>query len=471
MIFTIRKFHICSISLVDKIEENCVCADACTSAAYALDESMSSFSELSVNNLLDHDTRGIQEKYQAAREIRERLEPQRLADFLNKHKKITNGLTTYLGQASYISSNATTSLRLLSTQMIKAFFTDIVQIDMRKLFGDIEKYKDSYEAMYQPGRSTVTKQLTDINDEVTHYIKVLYEARFHQNNVATFKGKMYGLSKTLVGLIVNVKYAIDSLNIEHSFINELFIGNTHQDFQPRKLYDSKLFQQECDQLQTALKRNSLDGIRQKVRTITVFFDQNPSVTDSALLLNGTLYIIGNINVGDMITDLHPLSFHLGNQITQVTKCLNSYYNLLTNVETFGKANYLEDKSKDYLPVIEYNTEIKQEDLVTVRCMLVDLEVQVAEYKKKKLEIGGEINETLVSSIDKQLEALRTSINSEILDKITSSVETIVSTVSKTYEDSFQKMIQLWPYLTAKHQIQIQNKAKELLILLGVSFLH
>ena len=70
-----------------------------------------------------------------------------------------------------------------------------------------------------------------------------------------------------------------------------------------------------------------------------------------------------------------------------------------------------------MPKIEFNTEIKQAELINARTILADIEIQIVEYKKKKLEIGEELNETLVASIEKQLETLRSSVTTEIRTKL------------------------------------------------------
>ena len=182
---------------VDQIQKDWVCSDACKSTTFTVEESMSSFSELSVNNLLDQGTTTIQEKYQAAQEIRERIEPERLAGFLNKHRKITSALTKYLGLASYISSNTTTSIRVPSIQMMKLFFTETVQKDMKVLFEDVENYRKAYETMYLSGRSIITKHLAEIEDGVTHYMKLLYEAKWDLYDAQTFKTKISDLPSPL----------------------------------------------------------------------------------------------------------------------------------------------------------------------------------------------------------------------------------------------------------------------------------
>ena len=147
------------------MQQNCSCADACESSAYTQDDSLSSFSKLSIENLLDHDTKTIGKKYKAVKEWRERVEEKRIADFLSKLLKILHGLTKFIRYTSYVASSGTASIRTLSEKAIKAFYVSVIK------FGDIENYTESYEAMYRPSRRLIEEQLTEVSDEVTYCIK------------------------------------------------------------------------------------------------------------------------------------------------------------------------------------------------------------------------------------------------------------------------------------------------------------
>ena len=134
---------------------------------------MSSFSTLSVDHLLEDDTFNLRQSYRNAREVRERVEADRLETLLNDHRKITAGLRTLLKQVSSFASDDTTSLRSLSEKAIQAFHA-IVTEDMKKILGDISEYTKVYSEVYAPGRTQIAESLSTALSAVTYFIKVLY---------------------------------------------------------------------------------------------------------------------------------------------------------------------------------------------------------------------------------------------------------------------------------------------------------
>ena len=172
------------------MQRNCSCADACQSSAYTQDESQSSFSKLSIESLLDHDTKTISDKYKLAKELRERLEEERIADFLSKLLNISHGLTEFIRYTSYVTSTGTASIRTLSENVITAFFVSVIDRDVNLLFGDIDNYVQSYEAMYHPTRVLILEWLGTVSEEVTYYIKLLHISKESSDyNAEKFKNR------------------------------------------------------------------------------------------------------------------------------------------------------------------------------------------------------------------------------------------------------------------------------------------
>ena len=237
--------YLCKFALSDKMQQNCSCADACESSAYTQDDSLSSFSKLSIENLLDHDTKTIGKKYKAVKEWRERVEEERIADFLSKLLKISHGLTKFIRYTSYVASSGTASIRTLSEKAIKAFYVSVINKDIDYLFGDIDNYTESYEAMYRPSRRLIEEQLTEVSDEVTYYIKMLHISKETSYNAETFKNNVYGVASELLKQITKAEIIVETLKHENAYSKELFSTGEHWAFKPTRLFESKKLDDDC----------------------------------------------------------------------------------------------------------------------------------------------------------------------------------------------------------------------------------
>ena len=326
------------------MQQNCSCADACESSAYTQDDSLSSFSKLSIENLLDHDTKTIGKKYKAVKEWRERVEEKRIADFLSKLLKISHGLTKFIRYTSYVASSGTASIRTLSEKAIKAFYFSVINKDIDDLFGDIENYTESYEAMYRPSRRLIEEQLAEVSDEVTYYIKMLHIWKETSYNEETFKNNVYGVAGELLKQITQAEIIVETLDYENAYSEELFYGREHWAFKPTRLFESKKLEDDCKDI-----RNNF----------TKSMETMKNITDDIIVNNSYTYTIRRVDIVDMMLTLHGVSLPLREKIKEYKSCLNCYYSFIQFVQNFRAAN-VHSENEEYL--IWYSVRCRSETI-------------------------------------------------------------------------------------------------------------
>ena len=451
------------------MQQNCSCADACESSTFTQDDSLSSFSKLSIENLLDHDTKTIGKKYKAVKELRERVEEERIADFLSKLLKISHGLTKFIRYTSYVASSGTASIRTLSEKAIKAFYVSVINKDIDYLFGDIDNYTESYEAMYRPSRRLIEKQLADVSDEVTYYIKMLHTSKETPYNAETFKNNVYGVASELLKQITKAEIIVETLDYENAYSNKLFSGGEHWAFKPTRLFESKKLDDDCKDIRNSFNK-SMETMKKEVKELTDYLSANlDNITDDIIVNNHSTdtYTIGTVDVVDMMVTLHTESLPLREKIKEYRSCLNYYYSFIQSVQNF-RAQNIHSEDEEYLSDIQFDAEVKQSELISTKGVLNQLEIEIAQYTKKKQEIGEQINSTLVTAMEKKLESVRSSVTTEVFDKITDKISSIRTTMSKNYIQALKHINTLQEYFTKTKEEEgrpgISEKAKQLWIL-------
>ena len=389
--------------------------------------------------------------------MRERVEADRLETLLNDHRKITAGLRTFLKQVSNFASDDATSLRSLSEKAISAF-QEIVTEDMKKILGDISEYTKAYSEVYAPGRTQITESLSAARSTVTYFIKVLY----HERNSAEedFKRKVYELSGNVEHTLELARISLDLLSEESDLINQLFHNDNYTSYLPARLYDSMEKTQTCEQTRTELK-TAIRNMEEDVKVIVNFFDSNDHRNFSDV-----------INVTAILNGLQTQSFSLGTKVTDFTSCMNHYKDFLDKVVEFMNTNTFTELSnvilKLYSPEITYIDELKQVDLNDAKNSLIDLETLMAQYTWDKLKIARNFNASLVADIEKQVEALRAAVDTDIKDKLVSSVNSIKTNAMNAYTTGLKYLVSLLSYFNTKESSSVnsnfESKAKSLTIL-------
>ena len=440
-----------------KLQEGCKCNDACESSVFVTEISTASFSQRSVESLLDHGKEDIPTKYRAAREIRERIEPHRLANFLKGFRSITVGIFRFLAFTSYIAAEDETSLRMLSSQMLKVFYEDIVKADLKTLFpaDDIKKYITSFETLYQPRRQLINQQLTNVLNEVTLFVDTL-SLSIKQCGLENNFNDTRNLAATVLRQIAQANKSVLLLDEENYFISRYFEGSEHLQYKPEHLYDSKAAMDECNKRKMNLIR--------AMENITLAVDRYLG-SDSIQDLHCSNAIGGDPEM-DFISVLHSAFLILNDDTTQFGTCLNEYQAFLIGITTFLDRNpfYSEEKSPA-LPEVTSRIEIEQINLENLQTRLEKLEDQIAQNSRTKLQIAAEMNATLIRQVEAQLETLKVAVTTEVLDKIIDGIESIVDEAATPYESSLTYLVQLQNYLEkSTKSSEFEDRAKQLRLL-------
>ena len=137
------------------------------------------------------------------------------------------------------------------------------------------------------------------------------------------------------------------------------------------------------------------------------------------------------------------------------------------MQNFRAAN-VHSENEEYLSDIQFDAEVKQSELISTKGVLNQLEMEIAQYTKEKREIGEQINSTLVTAMEKKLESVRSSVTTEVFDKITYKISSIKTTMSKNYIQALKHINTLQEYFTKTKKEEgrpgISQKAKQLRIL-------
>ena len=156
--------------------------------------------------------------------------------------------------------------------------------------------------------------------------------------------------------------------------------------------------------------------------------------------------VGSVDVLDLMSDLHRLSLHLTGKIKQYQSCLSSYYNFINSVKKFREANTY-SKDQEYLSGIQFDAEVKQSELIRTKGVLNQLEIEIAQNIKKKQKIGEQINATFVTAMEKKLESVRSSVTTEVFDKIEDRIRDTKTSMSKNYVVALENINTLQQYFT------------------------
>ena len=178
----------------------------------------------------------------------------------------------------------------------------------------------------------------------------------------------------------------------------------------------------------------METMKKEVKELTDYLSANwDNITDNIIVNNHSsyTYTIGTVDVVGMMLTLHVESLPLREKIKEYRSCLNYYYSFIQSVQNFRAAN-VHSEDEEYLSDIQFDAEVKQSELISTKGVLNQLEMEIAQYTKKKQEIGEQINSTLVTAMEKKLESVRSSVTTEVFDKITDKISSIKNTMSKNY---------------------------------------
>ena len=330
---------------------------------------------------------------------------------------------------------------------------------------------------------------------MTYFIKVLYQHR--GSSEQQFKNKVYELSDKVLYQLNFSRYSLSFIESESEFVKELF-KDKYTKYRPTKTYETKTMKDKCTKTNKQLS-DSLESMYNVIDDIVTYFDNASSTHNSGgpggvggpvggaggpgggptstttTSTTTSNYVIGSIDVMHIVNTLQSESIPLGENTTQFITCLTSYKMFLDEVVSFMATNKFSTGADTiFQPVIDYTDEVKKEKLIKTQVKLNSIEEQIRAYTKTKLEVAKDINSTIVSQIEKQLESLRTTINTEILDKIISSVDAIKREANDAYRRSLNHLVRLEGYFgTTRSQYtatssKFETSAKNLQILRGVS---
>ena len=297
------------------------------------------------------------------------------------------------------------SIRTLSEKIIKTFYLSVIDPDVQHLFGDIEYYVESYEAMYHPARALSLERLDTVMREVTYYIKLLHVSYESHYKAEQFKTRIYDVSAELLDQIAKADTILKTFDDEYLYSDLLFSKGDHWDFKPTRLFESKKSDDDCNGfngLRSAIKY-SMESMKTKVMELKDYLDANwNNITDETIVNNASsnTYTVGSVDVLDLMSDLHRLSLHLTGKSKQYQSCLSSYYHFINSVKKFREANTY-SKDQEYLSGIQFDAEVKQSELIRTKGVLDQLEIEIAQNIKKKQKIGEQINATFVTAMEKK----------------------------------------------------------------------
>ena len=444
-----------------KLQEGCKCTDACESSTFVTEISTASFSERSVDSLLDHDQEDIITKYRAAREIRERIEPHRLARFVNGFRDITADISKFLTYTSYIGAEDETSLRMLSSQILKVFFEDIVKSDLKTLFplDDMSKYIESFNTLYGSRRSLINRQLSNVLNEVTLFVDSLSLSikQFNFTDTRNMAGEV-------LRQISQTNQSMRLLDEEDYFINWYFKDSEHLEYKPARLFNSKVLVEECKTKKTNLIR-AMENITLSVNN----YVGSDSVPDLHCNKAEAETEVGGEKEVEFITALHSASLILKDDTLLFGNCLNHFQSFLSDIAAFLRSNlFYDDRRTPILPEFTLQIEKEQISLKNLQTRLRKLEDQIAQNSKTKLDIAAEMNATFIRQVEAQLETLKVAVTTGVLDEISDSIEKIADEVAVTYKSSLTYLVQLQNYLeTSTKTSRFEDRAKRLKLLLEV----
>ena len=271
-------------------------------------------------------------------------------------------------------------------------------------------------------------------------------------NAETFKNNVYGVASELLKQITKAEIIVETLDYENAYSEELFYGREHWAFKPTRLFESKKLDDDCKDI-----RNNF----------TKSMETMKNITDDIIVNNSYTYTIGRVDIVDMMLTLHGVSLPLREKIKEYKSCLNYYYSFIQSVQNFRAAN-VHSENEEYLSDIQFDAEVKQSELISTKGVLNQLEMEIAQYTKEKREIGEQINSTLVTAMEKKLESVRSSVTTEVFDKITYKISSIKTTMSKNYIQALKHINTLQEYFTKTKKEEgrpgISQKAKQLRIL-------
>ena len=392
---------------------------------------MSTLSERSAEFLLDHNKEDIRTQYRASREIRERVEPERLAGFLKTHREIHAEIKRFLDYTNSIASTEATSLRSLAIQAVNTFSGHIVRNDISRLFYDIDNYNKAYKVIYEPRRKLIIEQVSTAVKTVTFFLDLFYLPDEPDNTIKLFN--------TTLNQLLLAHASLDTLSGEEERINQLFQNNDYLKFKPSRLHASKERTEEC----TKSKWTLTEDIEKMMNVI------------GALNLNDS-------GVTKVVQELHDVTVAMNGNVPKLENCLNDYSNIFT--ESAADPYYLGNFAS-LSPDIKFNIVKKHISLLDVNAIFNDIETQITAYTKSKLDIAGEMNESFVAEVEKRLDVLLDSITTDIFDEIDQSVDSIKSKAVNSYNDCLSIFVQMQKYFNESEVFE--EKVKRMNILLAV----
>ena len=416
------------------MQASCDCNDACHSLSYTAEVSMSTLSERSAEFLLDHNKEDIRTQYRESREIRERVEPERLAGFLKTHREIHAAIKRFLDYTNYIASTDATSLRSLAVQAVNTFSDHIVRNDTLCLLDDIDNYNKAYKVIYEPRRKLIIEQVSTAVKTVTFFLDLFYLPDEPDNTII--------LINTTLNQLLLVNASLYTLSGEEERIKQLFQNSDYLKFKPSRLHASKKRINECKKSEGTLTE------------------------DIGKMMN----VIGALNPNDSgviedVKKLHDVTVAVNGNVSKLENCFNDYSNIFT--ESVADPFYL-DNFASLSPDIKFNIEKKHISLLNVNAIFNDIEIQITAYTKSKLAIAGEMNESFVAEVGKRLDVLLDSITTDIFDEIVQSVNSIKSKAVNSYNDSLAICVQMQKYFTADNESEVfEERVKRMNILLAV----
>ena len=344
--------------------------------------------------------------------------------------------------------------------MLKVFYEDIVKADLKTLFpaDDITKYITSFQRLYLPRRQLINQQLTNVLNDVTLFVDTLslsIKQCGQENNFNDTRN----LAAAVLRQIAQANRSVLLLDEENYFISRYFEDSEHLQYKPERLYDSKAAIDECNKSKTNLIR-----VMENITLIVDRYLGSDSMQD--LHCSNAEDEVGGDQQTDFISVLHSAFLILNDDTTQFEICLKHYQEFLIAIALFLDTNpfYSEEKSPA-LPEVTSRIEIEQINLENLQTRLEKLEDQIAQNSRTKLQIAAEMNATLIRQVEAQLETLKVAVTTEVLDKLSDGIESIVDEAATTYELSLTYLVQLQNYLEkSTKSSEFEDRAKELRLL-------
>ena len=446
------------------MQENCFCEDACNSVGFSSDDSTSSFAEISVDYLLDHDQEGILEKYMEAREMRERAEPERLQRFLLKQIETSANLQKYLVQTRFVASDDATSVKTLSEQIIHDF-VKLVEEDINTMFDDIDTYLKVYEKLLGTMRWQIQSSLDKFLASHSYLLRV-YSLLLYNNEGAAAYRETEHVPGQVVQDLTELETTLESFTKLELGIVDFFYRGANAgvepngvNYEPTRLYPDRDMEDSCKKKKaynTTKLRSALEALQ--------------NITDETV--SGQLVSF----FGEMLSrtvQLQESGRDLENEAEDIRTCLNYYKNFLTLVSEFRKNHAFSATNGPNLhPDITFNLEIAQQRLIHEWHQLEIIESEIALHTKEKIEVAKEMNETFIAEIENELESLRVAVNDEVLNKIGTSLDLIRKEALDVYNSALLHLEQMEKFFAAVQgrpaTDRFEQKAKGINIWLQVS---